>query len=420
MEGRRWIHTNMFTGDHNEQGNDRNTAAVGLQGPLFNQASCFGCHINNGRSFAPTVVNQRLDTMAVRTASSASAGQQLPHPTYGMAVQMNGRTASGAPLDWGTSVRVAGFDTKNVMLADGTVVELRKPKVKFDGPTPELFSLRSAQPMIGMGLLEAVPDADIIARARSTPDADGVKGTANYAYDPETGAVRLGRYGWKASKVSLRHQAASALLLDMSVTSPVYPNRDCLAGPARCNNSKVDPGIANDALVLITRYLGLLGVPAQRSQASGFPRGVTPLPALDVEPAQVAAGARLFDSSGCSACHVSAMRTGSGSELTETRNQTIRPYTDLLLHDMGTELADGLVEGQASGSMWRTSALWGIGYTELVAGSGVKAGYLHDSRARTLTEAILWHDGEAAASRRRFQALPKADREALLAFLRSL
>jgi CxxC motif-containing protein (DUF1111 family) len=421
MEGRRWIHTNMWTGDHNEEGNDRNEKAVGLQGPHFNQSSCFACHINNGRGLAPTTINQRLDTMAVRTATTDANGKQLPHPTYGMTAQMNGRSLiTGAPQDWGTSVRVAGFDVKTVTLADGTAVELRKPKVSFDGPTPSVFSLRSAQPMIGMGLLEAIPDADILSRARTSPDADGVKGTANFAYDPETGAVRLGRYGWKASKVSLRHQAAGAALLDMSVTSPVYPNRDCLAGPAKCTSAKVEPGLSDDDLKLITRYLGLLGVPAQRSLASGFPKGVAPLPYLDVNPAQVAAGAKIFESNRCTACHTSAMKTGAGSELAEARNQTIRPYTDMLLHDMGPDLADNLVEGRATGSMWRTSALWGIGYTERVAGSAGKVGYLHDSRARTLLEAILWHGGEATTSRQRFEALSKEDRDALLAFLGSL
>jgi CxxC motif-containing protein (DUF1111 family) len=275
--------------------------------------------------------------------------------------------------------------------------------------------------MIGMGLLEAVADADILARVRSTPDADGVKGLANYAYDPETKAVRLGRYGWKASKVSLRHQAAGAALLDMSVTSPVYPNRDCLAGPAKCTAAaKTEPGLAEDALQLITRYLGLLAVPAQRSLASGFPKGVSPLAYLDVNPTQVAAGAKLFDTLKCSSCHVTEMKTGSGSELAEVRNQTIKPYTDLLLHDMGPDLADNLIEGQATGSLWRTSALWGIGYTERVAGPTTKVGYLHDSRARTLTEAILWHGGESTVSRQRFEALSKADRDALLAFLGSL
>lgn len=420
VEGRRWIHTHMGTGEHNENGNDRNDAAVGLLGPRFNQPTCFGCHINNGRSLPPMVPNQRLDTMAVRTASTDANGRQLPHPTYGMAVQMNARSASGAPQDWGTSVRVAGFDTRNVTLADGTVVELRKPRLAFDGPTPPVHSLRNAQPLIGMGLLEAISDAEILSRVRTTPDADGVKGTANFAYDPETGAVRVGRYGWKASKVSLRHQAAAAALLDMSVTTPLYPNRECMGGPAQCSSARAERGLSDEALVAITRYLALLGVPAQRSQASGFPRGVAPLPYLDVNPAQVAAGAQVFTAAKCSTCHVSTLQTGNGTELAEVRNQTIKPYTNLLLHDMGEDLADNLVEGQATGSLWRTAPLWGIGYTEWVAGGAGKAGYLHDGRARTLTEAILWHGGEAAASRQRFVNLSRTDREALLAFLKSL
>lgn len=420
VEGRRWVHTNMWTGDHNEPGNDRNEAAVRLQGPRFNQSSCFGCHINNGRSAAPSVVNQLLDTMAVRTAMVGTDGQQRPDPVYGLAVQMHARSAAtGALQDWGTGVRVAGFDTQAVTLADGTVVELSKPRIAFDGVTPEVYSLRSAQPMIGMGLLEAVPDADILARVRSTPDADGVMGRANFAYDPETGAVRLGRYGWKAAKVSLRHQAANALLLDMSVTSPVYPSRSCLTDAANCHSGPAANGIPEDALTLVTRYLGLLGVPAQRSLSSGFPKGVTPLPYLQVDPAQVTRGGQLFAQARCTACHISEMKTGLGTELTEARNQTIKPYTDLLLHDMGSDLADGLVEGQASGSMWRTSALWGIGYSQRVAGS-TPIGYLHDGRARNLTEAIVWHGGEAAASRQRFVAFSKADRDALLAFLNSL
>lgn len=419
VEGRRLVHTNLWTGDHNEPGNDRNTAAVGLQGPRFNKSTCFSCHIGNGRSLAPSAINQRLDTMGVRAAAFDADGRQVPHPVYGVAVQMNARSpTTGALQDWGTGVRVAGFDVRTVTLADGSVVELSKPRVAFDGPTPAAYSLRSAQPMIGMGLLEAVPDADILARARTTPDADGVVGIANFAYDPETGAVRVGRYGWKASKVSLRHQAAAAALQDMSVTTPVYPNRDCLSG--RCAPSKVEKGLSEDDLTLISRYLALLAVPAQRSLASGFPRGVTPLADLDVNPAQVAAGAQIFQASRCAACHVASMKTGNGSEFAELRNQLIKPYTNLLLHDMGADLADNFVEGRATGSMWRTPALWGIGYTERVAGNSGKVGYLHDGRARTLTEAIVWHGGEATASRQRFVALSKADREALLAFLRSL
>jgi CxxC motif-containing protein (DUF1111 family) len=421
MEGRRWIHTNLSTGDHTETGNDRNNDAVGLQGPRFNQSSCFGCHVGNGRGAAPTAINQRLDSMAIRTAALDANGNQVPHPVYGLGVQMNARSSSGRPADWGQSVRVAGFETRNVTLADGAVVELRRPRVSFDGPMPQLFTLRMAQPMIGVGLLEAVPESEILSRVRTSPDADGVRGQANYGFDPETGAVRVGRFGWKASKVNLRHHTAAAALIDMSVTSSIYPNRDCLAGPANCTPSRPERGLSEEALTAITRYLRLLAVPAQRSVASGFPRGVAPLPYLDVNPAQIAAGARVFNNISCSTCHVPSLRTGEGSEMAEVRNQTIRPYTNLLLHDMGPGLADSFVEGRATGSMWRTSPLWGIGYTELVAASkNVPVGYLHDGRARTLTEAILWHDGEAATSRRGFEALSRADREALLAFLRSL
>jgi len=422
VEGRRWFHTSMQTGDHTENGNDRNQDAVGLQGPMFNQSTCFGCHINNGRSLAPTVVNQRIDTMAVRTAETDANGRQLPHPMYGLGAQMNAKASTdGVRRDWGTGVHVAGFELKTVKLADGTAVELSKPKVAFDGPTPAVYSVRSAQPVIGMGLLEAIPDADIIARARTTPDADGVKGVANFVFDPETGAVRLGRYGWKASKASLRHQAAAAALLDMSVTTPVYPNRDCLYGPAKCSAAnRVDPGLSEDALKLLERYVALLAVPAQRSLASGFPKGVSPLAALKVDAEQVAAGAKVFTDIKCSSCHVTDMKTGKTHEFAEVRDQAIKPYTDMLLHDMGPDLADNLTEGLATGSMWRTSALWGVGYTEMVAGKGVKVGYLHDSRARTLTEAIMWHGGEGTASRDRFAVLSKADREALLAFLNSL
>ncbi|MET0322946.1 MAG: di-heme oxidoredictase family protein [Duganella sp.] len=420
VEGRRLVHTNFTTGEHNEPGNDRYAAAVGLQGPRFNQSACVGCHVNNGRSPAPAAINQRLDTMSVRVASIAADGVQSPHPQYGATVQMNGVSTTGATQNWGNGVRVAGFDTRQVLLADGTAVELRKPVVAFDGTTPAAVSLRAAQPMMGTGLLEAVPESDILARVRSAPDADGVKGVANFVFDPESGAVRLGRFGWKASKATLRHQAASALLADMAVTSPVYRNLSCHTDPAGCAAAPAQKGVTEADLQLITQYLALVAVPAQRSLPSGFPKGVAPLDEHRVDAPQVALGARLFDGMRCVACHTAQMTTGGGHLLAEVRNQTIAPYSDLLLHDMGDGLADNLVEGQARGTMWRTAPLWGIGYTDKVMGGAGKAGYLHDGRARSLTEAILWHDGEAARARQRFQQLSRADREAVLAFLKSL
>ncbi|MGA8255907.1 MAG: di-heme oxidoredictase family protein, partial [Nocardioides sp.] len=361
-----------------------------------------------------------LDTMSVRVAANGTGGVQLPHPRYGSAVQMNAASASGTPENWGNNVRVGGFETRTAKLADGTVVELRKPSLAFDGPVPDAYSLRAAQPMIGAGLLEAIPEADILARVRATPDADGVKGTANYVFDPESGAVRLGRFGWKASKASLRHQSAAALLLDMGVTSRLYPNRACDLTPAKCSTLPAQKGISDADLQSITNYLALVAVPAQRSISSGFPKGVAPLDEHRVDPPQIAAGARTFAAARCTACHTAEMKTGSGHLFAELRDQSIKPYTDLLLHDMGADLSDKLVEGQASGNMWRTAPLWGIGYSDKVMGNAGKVGYLHDGRARTLTEAVMWHGGEAARSRQRFEALSKADREALLAFLKSL
>jgi CxxC motif-containing protein (DUF1111 family) len=333
---------------------------------------------------------------------------------------MNAVSATGAPQNWGTGVRVASFDTHSVTLADGTAVELRKPMLAFEGATPDVVSLRAAQPMIGTGLLEAVPEADILARVRSAPDADGVKGVANFVFDPESGAVRVGRFGWKASKATLRHQAAAALLSDMSVTSPVYPNRSCTTDPAGCASAPAQKGISEADLQSISQYLALVAVPAQRSLPSGFPKGVAPLDEHRVDQVQVSAGSKLFQGMRCAACHTVEMKTGPGHLFAELRNQTIKPYTDLLLHDMGAGLADKLVEGQATGNMWRTAPLWGIGYTDKVMGNYAKAGYLHDGRARDLTEAIMWHGGEADRARQRFELLTKADREALLAFLKSL
>jgi CxxC motif-containing protein (DUF1111 family) len=420
VEGRRLVHTNFTTGEHNEPGNDRYTPAVGLQGQRFNQSACIGCHVNNGRSPAPAALNQRLDTMSVRVATTDASGQQLPHPQYGGAVQMNAVSATGAAQNWGTGVRVAGFETRSVTLADGTAVELRKPKLAFEGATPDIVSLRAAQPMVGTGLLEAVPEADILGRVRSMPDADGVKGVANFVFDPESGAVRVGRFGWKASKATLRHQAAAALLQDMAVTSPVYRNRSCTTDPAGCASATAQKGISEADLQSISQYLALVAVPAQRSLPSGFPKGVAPMDEHRVDPARVSAGAKLFQGMRCAACHTVEMKTGPGHLFAELRNQTIKPYTDLLLHDMGAGLADKLVEGQATGNMWRTAPLWGIGYTDKVMGNYAKAGYLHDGRGRDLTEAIMWHGGEADRARQRFELLSKADREALLAFLKSL
>jgi CxxC motif-containing protein (DUF1111 family) len=420
VEGRRLLHTDFFSGQHSEAGNLDYPPAKGLAGPFFGKSNCMACHTNNGRSEAANSLDQRLDHMVVKTAFEKD-GKQFPHPIYGESIQMNAKSKAGLPQDWGQAVKLAGFDLQTMLLADGSKVELRKPQLAFDGPTPAQFSLRSAMPMIGVGLLEAVAEADILARTRTSPDADGVQGIANFIYDPETGAARLGRFGWKASKVNLRHQAAAALLHDMSVTTPVYPNKSCHTGAPDCRSgARSEPGLSEAELQRITQYLALLAVPAQRSLVSGFPKNVAPLPEHRVDPAQVSWGRKVFETAKCAACHTPEMKTANTHPFAELRGQTIRPFTNLLLHDMGPGLADNLSEGRASGRHWRTPALWGLGYTPWVQEGESKVGYLHDGRARNLTEAVLWHGGEAERSRQSFQQLATTDREALLAFLRSL
>jgi len=423
VEGRRLFHTSFLTGEHSEFSDENPvfTQHIGQLGPRYNQASCVSCHTGEGRSPAATV-GSRLDTMTVLTGKPATSGATLPDPTYGLNVLQDARSTT-AP-DYG--VTIASYRTSTRKLADGTTVSLRQPVYKFTGPTPREFSVRQAPQIIGLGLLEAVPEETILALADpNDANGDGVRGVPNFVTNPETGKIQLGRFGWKAAKQSLRQQAADALIEDIGVTSPVFPSRSCQRGAANCRTATATPDISETEMERFSQYLGLLGVPAQRSLLSGYPAGVF-VPVLHrVDPAQIANGSKLFAQMNCSACHRPQLKTGNTHPLAELRNQVIHPYTDLLLHDMGPGLADTLPEGQAKPSMWRTQPLWGLGYLPYVQagtvqGSPQSVHYLHDGRARTLLEAIEWHDGEAQKSRLAFEALSTQDRADLLAFLNSL
>ncbi|WP_246312006.1 di-heme oxidoredictase family protein [Pseudaquabacterium terrae] len=420
VEGRRLLHTSFVTGRHSEHVNDNGVyePAVGKAGPSFNKAACIECHTLNGRSPA-LALGQRPDAMSVLTGTVGADGKRRPDPVYGGNVQLNG---SADALH--RRISVTRFETETRVLPDGQRIELRKPVLDFSGggALPQTFSLRAAMPLIGLGLLEAVPDEAILARA--DPDdlnGDGIRGIANIVFDGESTQPRLGRFGWKASKASIRQQVATALLRDMGVTTPVFPRKSCQYTELDCRRPDGSaPGVSEAELTRLTQYLALLAVPAQRSLRSGFPTGAVVLKEHDVNPAQIQRGRTLFGQANCIGCHTPELRTGANHPFAELRGQTIRPYTDLLLHDLGPKLADTLGEARATGRHWRTPPLWGIGLTPYVQGGDDKARYLHDGRARTLTEAILWHGGEADTSRRGFEAMTAADREALLAFLRSL
>ncbi|WP_257459571.1 di-heme oxidoreductase family protein [Archangium lipolyticum] len=418
VEGRRLFHTSFVDGKHSESPdiNPVFTKHANQLGPRYNNVSCIACHALNGRSVAPAP-GSRLYTMSIDTAASSSATQVTPDPTYGLNVQQ--RTLDANAPDY--SVSVQSYAKTVHTLPDGETVELQKPVYAFKGPVPAQFSVRQAPQVIGMGLLEAVDESTILNLADpGDADGNGVRGVPNWAINPETGSRHLGRFGWKASKATLRQQAATALLKDMGVTSPVYKTLDCQRGAPNCSATGAATSISETEIERLASYLALLGVPAQRSLRSGYLDGMRVSPEHDVNPALIERGGTLFVQVQCGTCHTPQMKTGTNHPFAELRDQTIHPYTNLLLHDMGPGLADTLTEGQAGPSMWRTAPLWGIGSLEFVQGGAQNVRYLHDGRARTLMEAIAWHGGEANNSRSRFEALSKEDRTAVLAFLESL
>jgi CxxC motif-containing protein (DUF1111 family) len=394
MLGRRLHHTDFATGRHSERPTENPvfTDQVGKLGPQFYAPSCVSCHVNNGRAIPPGP-----NVMIVNAVTKVGTASGAPDTDLGALLQP---LRSGGAAGEG-SVSIASYTVVNGAYGDGTPYQLRRPNYGFVGKTPTHFSVRNTPPLVGMGLLEAVPESAIIALA--DPDdlnGDGVSGRIRTLLDPETGQQRLGRFGWKAGAARVSHQVASALNGDMGVMTPIFSQPDCGTAQAGCGSADVELSSAD--LALMTRYVSLLGVAARRNLSD----------------AQAQQGEALFASAGCAACHVATLTTSAYHPLAELRSQVIRPYTDLLLHDMGAGLADTLSEGNASGAEWRTAPLWSIGLTAGVSGGG--EAYLHDGRARNLAEAILWHGGEAETAKEAFRNMGATLRAALLKFLQSI
>lgn len=380
--GRRVHHTDFGNGSHDEAiANPSFPELSGQLGTRYIDRSCVSCHDRNGRA-QPALAGQPLNGYVVRVGDASGA----PHPLLGSVLQP--KSTIGAPEG-------------NVTLAAWTDIgSLRTPSYSFTGPVPVNFSARVAPSLVGMGLLEAIPESAVEALADPNDlDGDGISGRMRLVTDPESGDVRLGRFGWKASEASVRHQVAAALNTDIGVLTSVRPSPDC--GPQQTNCDTPAPELSDLRLEELTAYIALLGVNARR----------------DVDDPVALAGEALFASASCNACHVETFQTSPYHPKAELRDQTIHPYTDLLLHDMGRGLASTLTEGNASSSEWRTAPLWNLGHAAGVSGG---ESYLHDGRARTLHEAILWHDGEALASRQAYEAMTPAEQNQLHAFLQSL
>jgi CxxC motif-containing protein (DUF1111 family) len=424
VEGRRLFHTSFLDGKHSESPdiNPVFSQHASQLGSRYNELRCLGCHTLNGRSPAPGV-GSPLHQFSVLVAAASTRTSLTPDPTYGLNIQQQ---SPGGP-DY--SVSVQSYNTSLRRLPDGQQVELQQPVYAFKGPLPAQFSVRQAPQVIGMGLLEAVDETTILALSDPTDaNGDGVRGVPNWSTDPETGQRHLGRFGWKAGKGTVRQQAAGAFLQDMGVTSSAYKVARCQRAAPDCQTAASTPSVSAAELTQLAAYIELIGVPAQRKYPSGYTDGAVTPPEHQLTASTTATinrGAQFFAQVGCAACHVATLKTGPNHPFAELRTQTIHPYTDLLLHDMGPELADTLTEGEGTPRLWRTQPLWGLGSLKYVqTGTGQadpqRVRYLHDGRARTLLEATLWHGGEAAASRVRFEALSKADREAVLAFIDSL
>lgn len=389
------------------------TARDGL-GPLFNQRSCMGCHARNGRSQPPLDKQESFATMLVRLGVPAAtpAQQQLaaqygaaPEPVYGDQLQphaLRGMQAEASPRFDYTTVRG--------QFRDGETYTLLKPGLVIDGlnygalhPQAQT-SARVAPALIGMGLLQAIPEPAILANADpDDDDGDGISGRPNRVWDLAVQQTRLGRFGWKATHPSIDQQNASAFSSDIGITTDLYPQQPCTAQQRECRQAAHGgkPEISRDILDKVNYHVSLLATPARR----------------DVDDPTVIRGQKLFTQAGCAACHIPAFTTGELPGFPELSGQRIQPYTDLLLHDMGEGLADNRPDFAATGREWRTPPLWGIGLVPTVNGH---SRFLHDGRARNLLEAILWHGGEAEHSRQQVLAMSKEERAALVRFLESL
>lgn len=329
-------------------------------GPIFNDASCGACHKAGGVGGASERTVTRFGRM------------------------VNGR-----------------FDPMEAQ--GGSLLQARAidPAAREHVPAAAtIVAQRVTTPLFGAGLIEAIPDDAILMNAQR-PKPDGVKGRAAMVTDPASGKVRVGRFGWKAQQATLLGFSGDAYVNEMGVTNRLFPKENA-------PNGRADLLARFDKVPDIEDTIDPATGKSDIDRAADFMRLLAPLPTLRATAASLA-GARVFEQAGCAACHQPTMTTGPHA-VPALSNQTVALYSDLLLHDMGA-LGDGIEQGAAGPREMRTAPLWGL---------RTRTSFLHDGRARTPAQAIQAHDGEAAASRRRFGALKPAEQQQLLEFLRTL
>ncbi len=376
-------------------------------GPMFNRVSCSGCHTKDGRGRPPENNQGPMDSMLLRISipGKSANGGVMPHPAYGD--QISERAILHVEPEGRAEI---SYTERPGAYGDGERFSLRQPHhaisdLKYGDLGKDIvISPRVAPAMIGLGLLQEVPDETLLALADpDDTDGDGISGRPNEVWNSLAGKKSLGRFGWKANQPNLRQQNAGAAAGDIGIATSMADGQNCTAAQADCVKAinGGSPEISDEFLDKLTLYTMTIAVPAQRNARNPTIRQ----------------GEELFRAMGCASCHMPTLQTKSVEHFPELANQTFHPFTDLLLHDMGEGLADNRPDFEATGREWRTPPLWGLGLIPVVNKHGL---LLHDGRARGAAEAILWHGGEAEKSREAFRNAAKPERDALIAFLNSL
>jgi CxxC motif-containing protein (DUF1111 family) len=372
-------------------------------GPVFNNNACIACHPKDGRAPHPDNVNG-FTGFFLRASMPGSDINGGPLPVPGFGGQLAHKAVYGTEPEVSFGVT---YTEHTVTYDDGETISLRKPVYYVSNsyisfPANAMLSPRVGPPVFGLGLLEAIPESQIIALADETDsDGDGISGKPNYVWNTASQQLELGRFGWKGINPTVLQQCAGAYNDDMGVTTTYFPVESSNGQTNGTDLLLNDPELSQEELDEVTFYCRTLGVPAPR----------------DVNDPTVVRGELLFKKINCTGCHTTKMTTGTFDGIPEISNQTIYPFSDGLLHDMGFGLADNRPSFDATGHEWKTRPLWGIGLTQVVGGH---TNFLHDGRARNLEEAIMWHGGEASKSISLYKALTKQQREAIITFLNSL
>ena len=371
-------------------------------GPSFNANSCIACHTRDGRGLGLGQNNVDF-SLLFRLSVKKFDDSWAPHPAYGGQLNPFGIEDGIAEANAQVS-----FENVNGFFNDNQSYQLRKPIYSFinlnfgEISSETNISARVAPQVIGLGLLEAISETDLLKlEDPNDSNQDGISGIAKRVTDLESNTLKIGRFGWKAEQPTLQQQNAAAFLGDIGITSRLFPNTNCTSVQTLCLQMPhgEEPELANQLLNRVTTYVQLLSVPKRR----------------DFSDQQVITGEKIFKQINCTACHQPVYRTAATAAFNILSNQNIFPYTDLLLHDMGEELSD---QGQKPDRReWRTPPLWGLGLITTVNGH---SNLLHDGRARTVEEAILWHGGEGSQSRDNYKSLSFIERQNLLKFLNSL